>query len=341
MNDASTPVAPVARTQGVPREQRVLFLVVAAALAILVAFLLFPRPGIVGVPPPATPIAAPSAPVIPAETPSRRGWTFDDVARSDFAASIRESDYAFPALESIHLIGVALFFGSILMLDLRLLGLAPQLPIRRVGGLFLPLTWIGFAAQVASGTFLFIAYADQLVRTWSFPIKMGLIVVGGLNMLAFHWTTWWNVDKWDQERRTPVGAKIAAVLSIAVWVAAIAAGRWAGYERRPVLTEFRPPPAATSPGSAQAARSLYQYDFADGTSFHLSVTAGASPDDLIRLANDTCGSRDVCSVYIWDVYPDAAVYRLAYVRDRPKGIDRVAWDCDANPPAGQSNCTKR
>jgi hypothetical protein len=319
----------------VTKEERRFFLLVAAGVLALIVFLVaFPR-GRETATAPSPPVV--TAPEPSAAAPARRGWTFDDLAATDVAVSIRESDYGFPALESIHLIGVALFFGSILMLDLRLLGFAPQLPIRRVGRLFLPLTWIGFAAQVASGALLFVAYADQLVRTWSFPIKMGLILIGGINMLAFHWTTWRTVDRWDRERRTATGAKVAAVMSIAVWFAAIVAGRWAGYERRPVLDAPPPPvPVAAAPG--QPARVLYKYEFADGMNFHLSVAATAGADELQRLANEACGARDTCNVYVWEVFSDYAAYRLAYLRDRPAGADRTMWDCTRYPQPNRDAC---
>lgn len=160
---------------------------------------------------------------------------WDAIAQSDLALGLRESEFAFPTLESIHLIGVAIFFGSIVMVDLRLLGLGRTLSIKRLAHYALPLTWIGFALQLASGIPLFIASADQYVRTVSFPLKMALIVAGGVNMIIFQFTTWRHVDEFDQRRETPDGARIAGLISVAIWVGAIIAGRWIGYERRPVF----------------------------------------------------------------------------------------------------------
>ena len=63
-------------------------------------------------------------------------------------------------------------------------------------------------------------------------MKMGAIAAGGLNALAFHVAAWQRVDIWGERARTPWSARGAAVVSVIVWGAVIALGRWMGYERR-------------------------------------------------------------------------------------------------------------
>ncbi len=147
------------------------------------------------------------------------------LADSALAQAIHDWESGFPTLESIHLVGLAVFFGAIGMLDLRVMGLAARLPLRDLKALCLPLTWTGFVLMALSGTALFVAAADEYMRTWSFPIKLALIAAGGANALYFHFA--------DQPARGPNAARMSALLSIAIWLAAIVAGRWLGYERHP------------------------------------------------------------------------------------------------------------
>lgn len=151
------------------------------------------------------------------------------LAETDFAQSFRDWEDGFPTMESVHLVGLAVFFGSIVLLDLSVIAKASLLPLRAMKTLCLPLTWIGFALLTFSGTVLFVAAADQYARTWSFWIKMALIACGGLNAFYFH-----VLDRpANQAEGRAAGERLSAVLSIAIWLGAIIAGRWVGYERHP------------------------------------------------------------------------------------------------------------
>ncbi len=82
---------------------------------------------------------------------------FEDSALAD---NIRENDLLFPLIESVHVLSICLVVGSILAVDLRLLGLASiNRPVSRVSNGILPLTWSAFAIAVASGGLLFISNA--------------------------------------------------------------------------------------------------------------------------------------------------------------------------------------
>ena len=153
------------------------------------------------------------------------------LANLPLAQEFRDWEDGFPTMESIHLAGLAIFFGAICLLDLRVLGLAPRLPIAAMKRLCLPLTWTGFALLSASGVVLFVVAADQYMRTWSFPIKLALIAAGGGNALYFHFAGA-RQDASDPHHAA-AAARLSAALSIAIWLAAIVAGRWAGYERHP------------------------------------------------------------------------------------------------------------
>jgi hypothetical protein len=147
------------------------------------------------------------------ETPSF--WL--DLARGDLATWLQLTPYAYATIEGIHLVGVALFFGSIFLLDLRLLGLGPRLGVEPTARFLQRVSVPGFVTLAVSGALLFVASADRYAASPVFLIKMAAIGIGGLNALAFHLTA--------RQRAT-------AVVSVLVWIAVIVLGRWMGYERR-------------------------------------------------------------------------------------------------------------
>jgi len=152
---------------------------------------------------------------------------FEDSALAD---AIRENDTLFPLIESVHVLAICLVVGSILAVDLRLLGLASVgRPVSRVTNGVLPLTWCAFVAAVASGGLLFISNAAKYLANGYFVAKMLLIGVAGLNMLVFHLISTNDLPRWEQDVRPPLRARLAGGLSILLWVAVVACGRWIGF----------------------------------------------------------------------------------------------------------------
>jgi hypothetical protein len=158
------------------------------------------------------------------------------VARGDLAVWIQLTPYVYAALEGVHLVGVAFFFGAILLLDLRVLGLMPRLPARPAAQLLLRICGAAFVVLAVSGALMFVPSADRYAASPVFFIKMGATAAGGLNALAFHFGPWQQVDAWGRRARAPSTARAAAVISVLVWIGVITLGRSMGYERR------EPPP---------------------------------------------------------------------------------------------------
>jgi hypothetical protein len=125
--------------------------------------------------------------------------------------------YVYATLEGLHLVGVAFFFGSIFLLDLRLLGLMPQIPHRSIGRFLLGICVPAFMLLAVSGIFLFIPSADRYAASPVFLVKMGVIVLGGVNALALHISS---------------RQRLAAAVSVLLWIVVIALGRAMGYEPR-------------------------------------------------------------------------------------------------------------
>ena len=155
---------------------------------------------------------------------------------SGLAESIREDDTLFPLIESVHVIAICLVVGSILALDLRLLGLASiQRPVSRLARAILPVTWAAFALAATSGTLLFMSNATKYLANGYFVAKMFLICAAGANMLVFHLISTKDLPQWEKDAKPPLRARIAGALSIVLWIAVVACGRWIGFTMRDAL----------------------------------------------------------------------------------------------------------
>jgi uncharacterized membrane protein len=146
------------------------------------------------------------------------------------ATAIREGDSAFPWLESIHVIAVATVFGTIAVLDLRLLGL-PSYTSRISVALkdMLPYTWIAFATALVTGLLMFIANAPVYARNPYFQVKLAVILAAGLNMLVFHLLLQRDQASWDEARTPPARVRLAGGISLLLWSSVIVLGRWIGF----------------------------------------------------------------------------------------------------------------
>jgi hypothetical protein len=149
---------------------------------------------------------------------------------SALADNIRENDVAFALIESLHVVSICLVVGSISAVDLRLLGLAStDRSVSRVMNGILPLTWSAFAVAVASGSLLFISNATKYLDNGYFDAKIFLICAAGLNMAMFHALSAKDLPRWENDTRPPLPARLAGGLSILLWVAVVACGRWIGF----------------------------------------------------------------------------------------------------------------
>ena len=152
---------------------------------------------------------------------------------SGLGQAMRESLWLYPAAEIVHIVGIGLLFGSIAILDLRLLGFSRSISARRLAGHVLPWTAGAFLLIVPSGLMMFIAHASDFIASPVFAVKMCLIMVAGLNAALFHVNVFPSVEVWDAEEMRKLGpppfARISAAVSLAVWVSVIACGRLLAY----------------------------------------------------------------------------------------------------------------
>jgi len=147
------------------------------------------------------------------------------IEASAFGQAMRASPWLFPAVETVHLVGIALLVGSIAVLDLRLLGLSRALPVRRLAAHILPWTAASFLLIVPSGLAMFVAHAGDLIGNPVFAFKICLIMTAGANAGIFHAGVFRRAAQWDVDVMPPVAARMAAAISLALWISVIACGR--------------------------------------------------------------------------------------------------------------------
>lgn len=128
---------------------------------------------------------------------------------------------AYPALEVVHITGIALLLGSLVLLELRVWGLVPELPLRPLARLSLSVTLAGFGLILCSGLLMFAAQPAELLSNRAFLVKLTLVQLAGLNAAWFHGR--------DSLARCDRLARAQTVLSTGLWLAAIASGRWIAY----------------------------------------------------------------------------------------------------------------
>jgi hypothetical protein len=156
------------------------------------------------------------------------------------ATAVREGAWLYPAVEAVHLLGLATLYGSISLLDLRLLGVSRALPLQPLARHALAAVRAAFAVQVASGSLLFAANATTLVVNPAFRAKMALVILGALNALVFHLgptRRLLGAGGWVPGLPAPAGAALPvppsaramAAVSLCVWTAVVVLGRLIAY----------------------------------------------------------------------------------------------------------------
>lgn len=150
---------------------------------------------------------------------------------TQFGTALRESQYMFPIVESVHVLGLGASVGLILWTDLRLIGAA----LRRESAIEVheqmkPWMFTGFAAMMLSGALLFWSEAGKLYNSNTFRIKLLFLIIAGLNALLFESREALTGEVRKIEVGTlPVRARITGYVSIIAWMGVIIFGRWTAY----------------------------------------------------------------------------------------------------------------
>jgi hypothetical protein len=149
---------------------------------------------------------------------------------SRVATAIREGETLFPWIECVHVLALCLVIGSIAIVDLRLLGLRSRdRSVLETTAVALPITWTAFAAAVLTGGLLFCSNSVAYAHNSFFQAKIALIACAGLNMLGYHLFLGRRAAFWQTAHATPWRARLVGGVSLVLWIAVAACGRWIGF----------------------------------------------------------------------------------------------------------------
>ncbi|MBZ5556873.1 MAG: hypothetical protein LAO77_06300 [Acidobacteriia bacterium] len=160
-----------------------------------------------------------------------QSWLVRTFARGTLAAAFMRTHWGWPAAESVHFIGLSLLFGTIVVWDLRLLGVGRRIPFAALHAL-LRWTGIGFALSAGSGVMFLMTEPTEYVYNPSFHFKMACLAIAGLNAAAFYLTGYGRAVTSGTRDVAPRAAKLFAVISLLAWLGVIVFGR--------LLTFYRP-----------------------------------------------------------------------------------------------------
>ena len=154
---------------------------------------------------------------------------FEWLENTGFATWVSESPslWAYAFVLTLHTIGMSLLVGANAVIDVRLLGLAPDLPLAPLKKLF-PVMWIGFWINAASGIALFMAHASEKAAQPVFYIKLGCVAAGMSTIVLLRNRLFRAMDQLD-EGPVPTSGRVLAGVSLVMWAGAITAGRLMAY----------------------------------------------------------------------------------------------------------------
>jgi len=147
------------------------------------------------------------------------------IEQSGFSTWVRESGsvWAYPLILFLHTVGLGFVVGTCMVVDLRLLGCAPRLPLKPVERFF-PYLWAGFWISALSGTILLAADATTKVVSTIFYVKMSFITLGVCLIPMLRRSL-----RVGGSAMASTKTRIVAALSLACWAGAITAGRLQAY----------------------------------------------------------------------------------------------------------------
>jgi len=147
-----------------------------------------------------------------------------------FGTVIRESVWAEPIIETIHVLTLGVFLGFVILLDLRLLDLAlRRTPVSTVFKQLNPWLFGSFGVMLVTGISLFAGDPVLFYGTIFFKLKMLMLLAAALNVVIFGLTSGRTMMQWDVLPATPRGARITGALSLVLWIAVVACGRGIAY----------------------------------------------------------------------------------------------------------------
>jgi hypothetical protein len=151
----------------------------------------------------------------------------DGVEGSALSVGLRSSEWVYPLVNMLHILGIGLLLGSILILDWRLLRHRTSPEVSVLATVLLPAARAGFALAVAAGLLLFISRPLDYVFNTLFQFKLASIALALLNIALLHSSESWRIAV--NQNRPDGRVRLACGVSLVCWLAALALGRLIGY----------------------------------------------------------------------------------------------------------------
>jgi hypothetical protein len=146
-----------------------------------------------------------------------------------FVVELRNSRWSYALVNASHIVGIALLFGAIVPLDLRLIGCWRSVSIRALARVLVPVAAAGLVLAICAGALLFSIRAVQYAGTTLFQVKLALIVCGVANALLLRQAEQWEASAGVTDAAPPLRLRVAGALSISLWLAVIVCGRMLGF----------------------------------------------------------------------------------------------------------------
>lgn len=137
-------------------------------------------------------------------------------------AQLKSHAFAYPALEVVHILGIAMLLGNLVLLELRVFGKGASLPVKDLARLGLGIVAVGFCMAAASGLLMFATQSAELLANRAFTLKMLLLTCAACNAAWFHGR--------DSLGKLDTVAKLQMVVSTLLWVSVVVCGRWIAYQ---------------------------------------------------------------------------------------------------------------
>jgi hypothetical protein len=152
------------------------------------------------------------------------------LAATPLSHIIQTTKWVIPALQTIHILSVAVVFSSAVLVDLRLWRLLNRdVPLPEVARRFLPTIWPVLLVLLITGSLLIIGEPKRSLLNSAFYLKMALLAAAILLTAWLQWSLSSSPNFWDKDRGRRMAGQLAATLSILVWCGILFAGRWIAY----------------------------------------------------------------------------------------------------------------
>jgi hypothetical protein len=152
------------------------------------------------------------------------------LAATPLSHIIQTTKWVIPALQTIHILSVAVVFSSVILVDLRLWRLLNRdLPLPDVARRFLPTIWPVLLVLLITGGLLIVGEPRRSLLNSTFYLKMALLAVAIMLTALLQWSLSSSPNFWDKDRARRMAGQFAATVSILIWCGILFAGRWIAY----------------------------------------------------------------------------------------------------------------